>query len=468
MDVPALPGRRRSRLRGRAALALLTLCAGPLLVVPGPAVAAPVPAAAPPSAQGLEELRLRESEAAGDLEDSSQVVRDAAAKLAGVNAQLAAARADVAKARGELVGAQAKVAAARAELARAEAAREAAEAQVRAASARVDEGREDVGRMARRAYTRGRLDDLRQLMESDEPADAVERADMLRSVFRFQNESLARLTDDRLELAVTEAGLTAEERAVDAARARAEEGAARARQITAEAEAAAVRVEALVVQQQAALAEAEQHRAQDARDYETAQAASRALAEQIRQAAARAEAARKAAAEKAAREAAAAAAAAAAEARRRAAAGQRPAPAPAAAPARDDGWLWPAPGRLTSRYGDRTHPIYGDTRFHAGIDIGGGLGARVSATDDGYVTYAGPASGYGTLVVISHGTVGGRDLSSAYAHMGSISVRTGQLVTRGQRVGSIGNEGNSTGPHLHFEVRLGGDPVDPLRYVSPP
>ena len=465
MDVLALPGRRRCRLRGRAALALLTLCAGPLLVVPGPAAAAPVPVAAPPSAQSMEELRLRESEAAGDLEDSSQDVRDAAAKLAGVNAQLATARADVAKAKGELVGAQAKVAAARAELARAEAAREAAEAQVRAASVRVEQGREDVGRMARRAYTRGRLDDLRQLMEAAEPADAVERADMLRSVFRFQNRSLDRLTDDRLDLAVTEAGLTAQERAVDAARARAEEGEARARQITADAEAAAVRVEALVVQQQAALAEAEQHRAQDARDYETAQAASRALAEQIRQAAARAEAARKAAAEKAARE---AAAAAAAEARRRAAAGQRPAPAPAAAPARDDGWLWPAPGRLTSRYGYRTHPIYGDTRFHAGIDIGGGLGARVSATDDGYVTYAGPASGYGTLVVISHGTVGGRDLSSAYAHMGSISVRTGQLVTRGQRVGSIGNEGNSTGPHLHFEVRLDGEPVDPLGYVSPP
>ncbi|MCY7366180.1 MAG: M23 family metallopeptidase, partial [Frankiaceae bacterium] len=148
---------------------------------------------------------------------------------------------------------------------------------------------------------------------------------------------------------------------------------------------------------------------------------------------------------------------------------QKPAPAPAAAaPARADGWQWPAPGRLTSRFGYRTHPIYGDKRFHAGIDIGGGLGARVSATDDGYVTYAGPASGYGTLVVISHGTVGGRDLSSAYAHMGRISVRAGQLVTRGQPVGSIGNEGNSTGPHLHFEVRLGGEPVDPLRYVSPP
>ena len=107
-------------------------------------------------------------------------------------------------------------------------------------------------------------------------------------------------------------------------------------------------------------------------------------------------------------------------------------------------------------------------RFHAGIDIGGGLGARVRASDAGYVTYAGYASGYGTLVVISHGTVGGRDLSTAYAHMGAISVREGQTVRKGQKVGEIGNEGNSTGPHLHFEVRRNGDPVDPLDYVTPP
>jgi murein DD-endopeptidase MepM/ murein hydrolase activator NlpD len=130
--------------------------------------------------------------------------------------------------------------------------------------------------------------------------------------------------------------------------------------------------------------------------------------------------------------------------------------------------LWPAPGRLTSRYGYREHPIYGDRRFHAGIDIGGGLGARVSAAESGIVTYAGYASGYGTLVVISHGTRGGRDVSTAYAHMGRLTVREGESLDRGEKVGEIGSEGNSTGPHLHFEVRLNGDPVDPLDYVDPP
>jgi murein DD-endopeptidase MepM/ murein hydrolase activator NlpD len=129
---------------------------------------------------------------------------------------------------------------------------------------------------------------------------------------------------------------------------------------------------------------------------------------------------------------------------------------------------WPAPGRLTSRYGYRDHPIYGDRRFHSGIDIGGGQGARVSAADGGIVTYAGYAGGYGTLVVISHRTVDGQDLSTAYAHMGVLTVSEGQSVRRGDKVGEIGNEGNSTGPHLHFEVRLGGETRDPLDYVDPP
>jgi murein DD-endopeptidase MepM/ murein hydrolase activator NlpD len=130
--------------------------------------------------------------------------------------------------------------------------------------------------------------------------------------------------------------------------------------------------------------------------------------------------------------------------------------------------VWPAPGRLTSRYGNRTHPIYGDQRFHAGIDIGGGAGAPISAADGGTVILAGPSGGYGNLVVISHGTVNGRNLTTAYAHQSTILVREGQGVDRGQQIGRIGNTGASAGPHLHFEVRRDGDPVDPLGHVTPP
>ncbi|MCW2667224.1 MAG: Murein DD-endopeptidase MepM and murein hydrolase activator NlpD, containing LysM domain, partial [Frankiales bacterium] len=127
-----------------------------------------------------------------------------------------------------------------------------------------------------------------------------------------------------------------------------------------------------------------------------------------------------------------------------------------------------ANGPLTSRYGSRRHPIFGDVRFHAGIDIGVGHGAPVLSADDGTVTYAGPASGYGTLVLVSHGVVGGRDVTSAYAHQSALLVSAGQHVARGQQVGRVGSEGNSTGPHLHFEIRLDGEPTDPLGWVSPP
>jgi murein DD-endopeptidase MepM/ murein hydrolase activator NlpD len=439
------------------ALALLPLAGLPFLAVPVHSATA-----APPRAQTLDELRLQELEAAGDLEDSSREVQAAAAALRAIERQVPGARADVARTRGELVGARAKARAAEAAVRRAEAQRQQAQARVDAASGRVAEGREGVGRLARRAYQRGRLSDLRDVVESGEPQDVVVRAGMLRSVFRSRNDSLARLNRDRLELAGTKAELAADERALERARTKAEQGAARARAVAVRAEQAAARVESLAQQRAAALKGAEKHRAEDLQDYQEAQAASKALAERIRAAAARAAAARAAAAKRA-------AAAAEAE-RRRDRAGRKAASAPrqSASDERSGRMLWPAPGRLTSRYGYREHPIYGDRRFHAGIDIGGGLGARVSAAESGIVTYAGYASGYGTLVVISHGTEGGRDLSTAYAHMGSLTVREGESVGRGDKVGEIGNEGNSTGPHLHFEVRLNGDPVDPLDYVDPP
>ncbi len=458
MDVPASPGRSLLRLRRRLALALLPVAGLPFLAAPLPSAVA-----APPRAQSLDDLRLKEREAAGDLEDSSAAVRTAAAALRAIEVQVPGAKADVARARGELAGARAKAAAADAAVERAEGERAAAQAEVDAASDRVDEGRVGVGRLARRAYQRGRLSDLRDVVESGEPQDVVVRAGMLRAVFRSQNDSLEQLSQDRLALAGTRAELAADERALERARRKAEEGAARAREVAVRAEQAAARVQALADQRAAALKGAEVHRAEDLQDYQEAQAASRALAERIRQAAIRAAKAREAARKKA-------AAAAEAERKRRQRAGQKPAAAPRQSSSDEQSgrMLWPAPGRLTSRYGYRTHPIYGDRRFHAGIDIGGGLGARVSAAEDGIVTYAGYASGYGTLVVVSHGTKGGRDLSTAYAHMGDIDVSEGQSVRRGQKVGEIGNEGNSTGPHLHFEVRLDGDPVDPLDYVSPP
>lgn len=462
----------RAPRTGRAALLLLSLLAGPLLL--GPGVQA-VAVAAPQTAE-QRKAQLREQQAAEDLETSSAVVQAAAGALRAVAAQLPAAQADVARARGELAGAKARAAVAAAAVAEAERALARARAETRAASLRVDEGRDGINRLARRTYQRGALSDLRDVMDANSPGDVLVRAGLLRSVFRDRNDTLARLTADRLELSRNRAAVMAEERGLERARADADRVAARARAVTTEAESAAKRVSDLAARRGAALNVAEANRAQDIRSYQVAQAASEALAARIREAArAAAEAARRAAAAAAAveRRRQAADAAAAAQARKR---GEpvrsttRPSRAapPSGRVPRSGGMLWPTPGQLTSTFGYRIHPIYGDRRLHAGIDISGAEGAPLRAAEGGIVILSEFTSGYGNLTVISHGVVNGRDVTTSYAHQSAVFVSVGQTVSRGERIGAVGSTGNVTGPHLHFEVRLDGNPVDPLGYVSPP
>jgi murein DD-endopeptidase MepM/ murein hydrolase activator NlpD len=124
--------------------------------------------------------------------------------------------------------------------------------------------------------------------------------------------------------------------------------------------------------------------------------------------------------------------------------------------------LWPAAGPMTSAYGYRTHPIFGDTRLHAGIDIGAAYGAPVIASDSGSVVFAGVMSGYGNAIVIDHG--GG--LATTYNHLSAFTVSSGQSVRRGAQIGAVGCTGYCTGPHLHFEVRVDGAPVDPMPYLQ--
>lgn len=121
----------------------------------------------------------------------------------------------------------------------------------------------------------------------------------------------------------------------------------------------------------------------------------------------------------------------------------------------------PAAGRSTSRFGMRFHPILKYNRMHNGIDFGGGYGAPVYATGNGVVISTSRLSGYGNAIIVEHG--GG--MSSVYGHLSRIMVSTGAAVKRGQRIGSIGSSGLSTGPHLHFEIRQNGRPVNPAAYL---
>ncbi len=117
--------------------------------------------------------------------------------------------------------------------------------------------------------------------------------------------------------------------------------------------------------------------------------------------------------------------------------------------------IWPANGPVSSPFGTR----WG--RLHAGIDIPLGVGTALRAADGGRVAIAGWVGGYGNYTCIQHNG----SLSTCYGHQSSIGVSVGQSVSQGQVIGSSGNTGNSTGPHLHFEVRVGGNPVDPLGYL---
>lgn len=121
----------------------------------------------------------------------------------------------------------------------------------------------------------------------------------------------------------------------------------------------------------------------------------------------------------------------------------------------------PVVAPITSDFGWRIHPIYGTRRLHAGTDFGVDEGTPVHAADGGVVVEAGWVSGYGYTVIIDHGN----GMSTLYAHNSDVAVSPGQTVSKGQVVSYSGNTGGSTGPHLHFEVRINGEPTDPMGYL---
>ena len=124
--------------------------------------------------------------------------------------------------------------------------------------------------------------------------------------------------------------------------------------------------------------------------------------------------------------------------------------------------LWPVDGRLLGPFGERSDPFSGEGEFHTGVDISASEGTSVRATADGIVVQAGWDGGYGRLVIIDHG--GG--IETYYAHLSRFYVHTGEEISRGELVGAVGSTGRVTAPHLHYEVRIGGAPVNPYRYLA--
>jgi murein DD-endopeptidase MepM/ murein hydrolase activator NlpD len=123
--------------------------------------------------------------------------------------------------------------------------------------------------------------------------------------------------------------------------------------------------------------------------------------------------------------------------------------------------IWPTKGWISSGFGYRTSPFTGKREFHKGLDISGPSGTPIYAPATGKVTFSGTDGAYGLTVILNHGN----GITTRYAHLNRLAVKNGQSVARGELIGLMGNSGRSTGPHLHYEVRLNGVFVNPERFI---
>jgi murein DD-endopeptidase MepM/ murein hydrolase activator NlpD len=123
--------------------------------------------------------------------------------------------------------------------------------------------------------------------------------------------------------------------------------------------------------------------------------------------------------------------------------------------------LWPVEGLVTGSFGERIDPFNGEGAFHSGVDISAVVGSPVIAPADGTVSYADFLGGYGRAIMVDHG----HGITTRYGHLSSFAVTAGQVIHRGDTIGFVGLSGRSTGPHLHYEVRINDVPVNPYKYL---
>lgn len=133
-------------------------------------------------------------------------------------------------------------------------------------------------------------------------------------------------------------------------------------------------------------------------------------------------------------------------------------------PAQQEGesMLWPVTGTVTSGFGERRNPMGAGDDFHPGLDIAADAGTPIAAAAAGRVISAGPDGGYGNLIVVDNGN----GVTTRYGHCSQIFARVGESVAAGETIGAVGSTGHSTGPHLHFEVRVADKPVDPQPFLA--
>ncbi|MBN1174462.1 MAG: M23 family metallopeptidase [Micromonosporaceae bacterium] len=365
-------------------------------------------------------------QATADLEDLTDRAKQAVTEYNAMTAALPGAQAALAEARGAVVGAQSAARQAEREAAAARAAAEEAARQFQAASAEVDRARDDIAGFVAAAYKGNSVAMFNAILDSQSPTDLIDSIGYLQRMAADRRAALDDFVAGRMY---------ARQRSdlADAARDRASKAEETAQRALAQAvvheqaaEQAAATLQATLRKQAAAIAVAESERGAVLARYNSLKAQSARLAASLRQVA-------------------------------RTHVGTYDSGAGA--------MRWPVSGRLSSPYGMRIHPVYGYPRMHTGIDLAAPGGTPIYAAASGTVVEAGEHGGYGKFTCIYHGKHKGQGLSSCYAHQSVIGVRVGQKVQRGDVIGWVGTTGVSTGDHLHFEVRLDGEAVDPMGWL---
>ena len=382
------------------------------------------------------EARAKAAEklAAAQQEQAEEDAHDAAA--------LVAASKDLAKAKADLVVAQTALQDARDQLEQAKATDEAAQTELEASvlaeqratrdlsavESRIGVREQDLGRLARSAYqNNGAMGEWAIVLSSTTPNQLADRLAFLQSVGSAGNAVLADLREDRADLANAQATMTAARQRQEQARAAAATALLAVTSKAEMAKAAEQQVNAVVAARAAAFKAAKKAALEDKRQYLVLVAYSGALEARIRDLAAKL--------------------------------AKQPNP-----PQGTGEMVRPGLGVVTSPYGPRFHPILHYVKIHTGIDFAAADGIAYAA-DDGVVLLTEYNTAYGNITVIDHGKVGGLRITTLYAHQAAVGVKPGDRVVKGQAIGVIGSTGYATGPHLHFEVRIDGEPIDPAPFL---
>ncbi|MEP6762556.1 MAG: peptidoglycan DD-metalloendopeptidase family protein, partial [Sporichthyaceae bacterium] len=338
-------------------------------------------------------------------------------------------RTALATVRAELASARQAEHQAQVELRAAELAEASADRALGSVEGRIAGHRTDLGRLANAAYKgNGQLGSWSLILASQTPEQLVDRLAYVQSVSNAGNSMISGLQEDRADLSTFRARLAAARMLQDRERAAAAAAVQRISAKEQQATLAEAQMRATVLLHRAALDAALLAKADDEARYQVLATQSGQLGARIRSMAARL--------------------------------ALLPRP-----PKGSGTFVRPGTGALTSPYGPRLHPILRYVKMHTGIDFGSGDGI-VYAADNGVVLMTERNTAYGNMTVIDHGTVGGQRMTTLYAHQAAFAVRPGDRVRKGQPIGVVGSTGFATGPHIHFEVRIDGVPLDPAPFLE--